>query len=175
MTSQEIVNFLNSVEFQKAVFPYKIAFIIISIIFLGAIIYFMLRQQYLVQDKVRPVFNFLTFRGYKKGEKGRQKKWQKILKLLEKDIDSEYKLAVIETSDMFSDIFKRLGYDGRSVLEQLSILPKEMVSEGSINLLRDLAVLRDNIVADPNYKINLKEVKKNILSCEAVLKELGII
>lgn len=173
MTPEQIINFLNSLEFQKAILPYKIAFILISIIFLAAIIYFMLKQNYLVAEKGRAIIDFLTFRGYKKGEKQSKKKWQKILKLLEKDIEPEYKLAVLELTEMFSEIFKKMGYDAENLSEQLNILPKETIS--NMEALKKISTLRDNIVFDPNYRLNLKETKKDILNCEPILKELEMI
>ncbi len=56
---KEIFNYLVSPELQKSIFSLKIVFIIISVLFLGLIIYFLSKSEYLNWKFLFGLKNFL--------------------------------------------------------------------------------------------------------------------
>jgi len=170
MNLDEIISYLFSSEFQNFLLPFKIVFIVIALIFLIAIIFFVAKQELLFAEKKTKFLDFFTFKGFKK-EKGISEKWKEICRLLEKNLEPEYKLALVETDSLFFEIFQKMGYSGKNLAEQLNYIQKDAV----VNLeeIKKLPELRNSIVYDPDYKLNL-EVTKNILkSCQEALKNLG--
>ena len=116
------------------------------------------------------IYSFFTFRSM--GEKKIVRQWKKILRRLETGLESEYKLAVIEADSFFDDVLKNMGYEGESLGERLDKIPATLLP--NLEALRQAHQVRNNVVHDPDYKLELEEAKKAISVYEKFLVDLGV-
>lgn len=149
----------------------KIVFLGLPLFFLIFIIYFVVKTAWI---KHRFLFNAVEFFTYKPyGVKKAGKQWDKTKKRLESGLDSEYKLAIIEADSMLDDVLKRIGHKGETLGERLKQLTPDLLS--SINDVWEAHKIRNNIVHDPDYKLNSGEARKALEIYEKTLSELGAI
>ena len=97
-----------------------------------------------------------TSRAYKFGEYSR--KWRKIIARLEKKSESEAKLAILEADTLLDEVLKKSGYPGETLGEKL-----EKITEGTLPNLEDLKKVRqvrENIISDPAYKLEINKAKE---------------
>jgi len=151
-----IFNLINSSQLQERVLVFKIIFIIISVIFLGFIIYFSLKTTYLRLLFVEDMENSLSWKDY--GQSKVLKKWKKIKKRLKKDNHFEHKLALVEAAKLLEDILKKMGKNEISLADKLREL--------------EIHNIYEEIAKDPNYKLTKVEAEEIIEILEKSLKEL---
>ncbi len=145
----------------------KIVFIIISLaLFVGAIILLFkatwLKRRYL--DNAQDLADYKS-----SGAKKIFKEWQKITKRLETDIEAEYKLAIIEADGLFDAILTKMGYSGDTMDEKLKKIEAPVLP----NIIGILGAhkIRDNIIHDPDYKLDLEKAKEMIGVYEQALRD----
>lgn len=177
------MNFLNSVdlksiiayfvsdELQEKLLFVRLAFMVVFLILIGAMIFLMAKTSYLKWLFLQDVVQFLTMRPF--GAKKISKQWGKILNRLEAGTESDYKLAVIESDDMLDASLKRLGYDGATLEEKLGKLTSATLP--NIKQLYELHRLRNNIVHDPDYILSLDETKKALDAFTQAFRDLQIL
>ena len=180
-----LLNFIDSVSIDfKTIFYYifsaglqerlifvQLAFIIISIILTGLIIFTLSRTHYLQWLFVEDIVQFFTMRPF--GAKKITKQWNKVLDYLKAGSESEYKLAVIEADDMLDAVLKRLGYTGETFEEKLGKLTSATLP--NIKQLYEIHQLRNNIVHDPDYRLTLDEAKKSLNVYSQAFQDLQIL
>lgn len=168
---KEIISFLINPPFSNLILVIKIIFLVISSFLFGFIIYLLLKTSWLNYRYTQDIKEFLNYKSV--GAPKLVKQWLKIKERLETNLESEFKLAVIEADTLLDDILKKMGYVGDTLEEKLekvsiNILPsKEKIKEAH--------KLRDNIVYDPDFSLSLEEVKKIISVYETALTELNVI
>lgn len=133
----------------------KIISVVISLLFIGGIIYFLLRTEWLKRLISKDLVEFLNFKPY--GIKTIPKTWDKIFKRLEGGIESETKLAVIEADDLLNNVLERMGYTGDSLGERLRRLDEDTLP--NINEVLEVHKIKDNIVHDPTYRLNFGQTR----------------
>ena len=151
-----IFDVINSSQLQERVLVFKIIFIVISVIFLGFIIYFSLRTTYLRLLFIEDMENSLSWKDY--GQSKVLKKWKKIKKRLKKDNHFEHKLALVEAAKLLEDILKKMGKNEISLADKLREL--------------EIHNIYEEIAKDPNYKLTKVEAEEIIEILEKSLKEL---
>lgn len=166
-----IISFLTSVEIQEKLFPVKVAFLAVSGIFIAIIIFIFLTSHYLQWLFMQDFWEFLTRRPF--GAKRITGRWKKILKRLEAETESEYKLAVIEADSMLDSSLKRMGYAGQNLEERLDKLTSATLP--NIEEVRGAHRTRNNIVHDPDYRLSLDETKKTIDIYDRAFRALQIL
>ena len=171
MAPQEIIAYLNSPEVQGLLLPFKIIFILLSIFFAGAIFYFIYKTPEEVFNERQKYSDLLFFNNFKKASDTKFKKtWKKACQLLKNDLEPEYKMAVLDVYALFSDFLAERDWRGENLAAQLDSAQSDkdfMFDRG--NLLR-LSNLRENIVADKNYRLDMKEVKNLFADIEKDIK-----
>jgi len=95
---KDIIDFILNPNFQGYWLYFKPLFIIISFIFLTAIIWFLLTTTWLKRKAIESATEFVTYKPL--GVKRTPREWVKIIKKLESEKESEYKLAVIEADGL---------------------------------------------------------------------------
>src|SRR3989344_3736055 len=148
----------------------KIVFIVISLaLFVGAIILLFkatwIKRRYFDNVKVMADYKF-------SGAKKIFKEWQKITKRLETDIEAEYKLAIIEADGLFDAILAKMGYGGDVTDEKLKKIEPAVLA--NINDISGAHKIRDNIIYDPDYKLDLEKAKEMIGIYEQALRDLEV-
>src|SRR3989344_1917682 len=165
------VSFLNSSELHSLLFPPKIVFLAISVIFVVVVIFVLLRTHYLQWLFIQDVVEFFTRRPY--GAKRVTGDWNKVLRRLETGVESEYKLAIIEADNLMDNSLKRLGYSGATLGERLQKLTPTAVP--NIGQVLESHKIRDSVVHDPDYRLSLDEAKKTLDAYSQAFKDLQIL
>ena len=134
----------------------KIIFTIISFCFLFGIVYFLLKTEWFKRFFLQDLVEFLTFKPYEMRKV--PKIWEKIIKRLEKGVESELKLAVIEADDLLKDVLERVGYSGETLGEKLKQLSKATLP--NLDEVWEVHQIRSNIAHDPTYRLNFVQAQK---------------
>lgn len=168
MNLEQIISFILNPTFTGWLLFIKILFIFISLLFLGVIIFTLFKSEWLKRIILWDLQEFLTYRPF--GVSKVVGKWQKIKKRLETGIESEAKLAIIEADTMLDTILARMGFGGTTLGERLERLTA--VSLPNIEEVKQAHKIRNNIIHDPTYKLDLEEAKKIISAYEKALTDL---
>ena len=171
MDLNKIISFLVSAQIQQNLLPVKIVFFAISAFFLGMIMFILLRTHYLQWLFIQDMVEFFTVKTY--GTKRITKQWQSVLKRLDTGLESEYKLAVIEADRMLDGSLKKMGYAGSNLEERLTKLTSITLS--NIEEVQRAHQARNNILHDPDYKLELTEAKKIMNIYEEAFRSLQIL
>jgi len=170
---KEFYNLIASPQFQEKLLPIKIVFGIFLAIFISIIVFILLKSDFLVQ--MWGSWALLAkniFVPKNELEKKNFKKWQKIKKRLEKNMETEYKLAAIEAYEMLDKNFKKMGYQGESLEERVRKFTPEEVSNLE-EVLESIQICAD-IIHDPDYKLSKEKAQEIIANFEKVLIDLEV-
>ena len=151
-----IFDVISSSQLQERVLVFKIIFIVISVIFLGFIIYFSLKTTYFRLLLIEDMENSLSWKDY--GQSKVLKRWKRIKKRLKKDNHLEHKLALVEAAKLLEDILKKMGKSEISLADKLREL--------------EIHNIYEEIAEDPDYKLTRVEAEEVIGILEKSLKEL---
>jgi len=88
-------------------------------------------------------------------------------------LESEAKLALIEADALLDETLKRLGYPGESLGERLEKLTVDILP--NLEEIQKIHKIRNNIIHDPTYKLNLEEAKKALVIYEKALINLDVL
>lgn len=164
----EIIQFIISPQLTGWLLVFKIFFIVFSLILVGFIIFVLVKTTWLKRLIIWDLQEFLTYRPF--GLRKIEKEWQKIKGRLESEMESEWKLAIIEADKIMDDILNRMGFGGVSLGERLGKLTA--VSLPNIEEVRQVHEIRNNIIHDPTYRLSLEEAKRVITIYEKALTDL---
>ena len=165
------LSYINSSHLQAVLLPLKIFSILVSLFFIVAIIIILIKTHYL--DLVffqswNDFFNYNVTRSKK-----RVKVWTEVKKRLEGGQESEYKLAILEADGMLDDVLKKMGYIGDTLDERLDKLNSEIIP--NLEQLKEARRTRDDILHDPDFRLNQERSQKVIETYEQALKYLEAI
>ncbi len=146
----------------------RIIFGVISFFFLLAIFFFLTHTTWIKVNFWQDWMEFLTYRPL--GVKKITKTWKKITRRIETGLEFECKLAIVETDDLLNDILKKMGYSGETLPDKLNKLTS--VSLPNLDQVREVHKIRNNIVHDPDYQLNIEEARKTLAIYEQALQDL---
>ncbi len=169
--AQEIISFITSPELQQELFPAKVVFIFFSVLFLVGIVYLLIDSTYLKEHFWYDVVEFLSWKPY--GFIKIMKKWNQIRSRIEEGTESEYKLAIIEADDFLNEMLERKGYKGETLEERLDKAEKEQVPNRQ-EIIK-VHEIRNSVVYDPDFKLNLEQARKTIDIYEDAIRNLGML
>ena len=168
MNIEQIISFILNPTFSGWLLFFKILFIVFSLLFLGFIIFALFKTSWLKRMIIWDAQEFLTYRPF--GVSKVVGKWQQIKKRLETGIESEAKLSIIEADKILDDTLKRMEFGGASLGERL-----ERLTAASLPNIEEVKLahkIRNNIIHDPTYRLDLEEAKKVISAYEKALTDL---
>ncbi len=167
----KILRYLISPDLQKNLFLVKIVFMVISVFFLFAIVYLLIKSDYLGWRVIYAARNFLSPKATIKRKI--ERKWEKVKNELEKaKTDVQWKIALIDGLDVFNNGLHNAGFVGKSLREKV-----EKITAGQIPALDELKQvlpLCENLIVDPGYYISKKNAEKIIDIFEKILKKLEV-
>ena len=166
---KDFIYFISSPNLQDMLFPVKLVFVFFTIFFLSAIIYFMMNSSYLKYQFFEDVTEFVSYQAY--GLREIANRWKKIKKRVESGAESEYKLALIEADDFLSEMLEERGFTGKTFEELVSNAGKIVLPNS--NEILSAHEIRNTVVYDPEYKIDLDQVRKILAIYEASTKNIG--
>jgi len=166
---KDFIYFISSPALQETLFPVKLVFAFFTMFFLAAVVYFMMNSSYIRYQFWEDVTEFISWQAY--GLREIANRWKRIQKRVESGAESEYKLALIEADDFLSEMLDERGFKGKNFEELIMnagnvMLPnfKEILSAHEI---------RNSIVYNPDYKIDINQVKKLLTVYEEATKNIG--
>jgi hypothetical protein len=165
---RDIMNIILFPGSWKWYLPLKIVFFVFTLGLIIAIVYFLLKTNWLKMAVLQDFVEFFTFRPF--GVKKIERDWNKTVARLNLGLESEYKLALIEADSMMDDILKRMGFTGETLGERLNKLTSATIS--NIEDIKKCHQTRNNIVHDPNYKLSLDVAKQTLASYEKAFRSL---
>ena len=166
--AEEIIYFLMNPDFSSWLFALKIVFIGAGVAFIVGIIIILFRTEWMKRLIIQDVVEFSTYKMM--GARKLVKNWEKITDRLKTANEGEYKLAVIEADHIFEDILKRLGYAGETFGDKLKSAGPTLVP--NMDEINEVHQIRDKIVYDPDYRLELDEAKKILQVYEEGLRNL---
>ncbi|OGZ64692.1 MAG: hypothetical protein A3A98_01715 [Candidatus Staskawiczbacteria bacterium RIFCSPLOWO2_01_FULL_40_39] len=166
----DFIYFISSPKIQEELFPIKLVFIFFTIFFLGAVIWFYMNSSYLTYKFSQDVTEFLSWQAY--GLKEVNKRWKKIMKRMETDLEPEYKIAVIEADDLLYQMLDERGYEGETFEELAKNASKKM----SVNVedILEAHTVRNSIVYNPDFKLDAETARKMLLNYENAIKNIAV-
>ena len=164
-----LLDFITSPSFEGSLLTLKILFIAFSSFLAVFIISLILRTSFMRHLILEDFFEFFTYRSV--GARKLLKQWQKTKGRLETGLESEYKLAVIEADSTLDEILKKMGYSGETLGERLKQISPAVLP--NVEELLEAHKIRNNIVHDPDYRLDLDGARKTISICEKTLIDLG--
>ncbi len=165
----ELINLsLNSPTTQFLIFWVKVFSPIVFLFFLGVIIFSLKKSSFIRMGFWQDFVELMNQKAYGVGKV--EKKWLVITKRLETPNAADWKLAVIEAESLIEEILARMGFSGESFGDRLKKMDKSQLP--SLNDLTQAHQIRQNIIHDPDYRLEIDQVVKTIAIYERALKEL---
>ena len=165
---QDFIYFISSPIIQENLFPVKLVFIFFTILLFSAVMYFYVNSSYLQNHFLQDTVEFLSWQPY--GLMQINKRWQKISKIAESGNEKDYKLAIIEADDFLYKMLEDRGYDGETFEELIENAEKKILPS-SLDIL-SAHKLRNSIVYDSDYKLNIEMAKKALTDYEKSVKNI---
>lgn len=164
---KDFVYFISSPDIQSELLPIKVVFILFTILFLWAIIYFYINSSYIYYHYLQGFGDFAH--NQQGGAYEANKRWKKIVKKTEDNSESGYKLAIVEADDLMHEILEDKGLEGENF--------EELINSGkkTIPNFEDILsghIIRNSIVYDPDYKLDIELAKKVLNSYEKAIKKV---
>lgn len=163
-----ILSYINSLELQWLLPLLKPVFVVFGLFLLIIILYFLATTEFLRLKFFQDWIEFFTHQPY--GLRKAARAWQKIMKKLETANESEYKLLVIEADEMLDDILEKAGFSGQTLDERLKKLSEGILS--NIDEIQEAHKIRNRIIHDPDYRLDLDQTKKALTAYEQALYDL---
>ncbi len=142
--------------------------IVLSILFFLGIVFFLSGTEWLKLSLLEPTAEFFKNKPYK--SKKFLKQWNAILDRLKTGNELEFKLAVIEADSLLEKILDKMQFEGETVRDKLSKVPKAII--GEIKDIEKAQGIRDSVVHDPDYQLSLEQAKEVLNIYEKILKQL---
>lgn len=101
-----------------------------------------------------------------------QEKWKKINSLIKKGGENNLKIALIEADNLFDSVLKSMGFGGNSLGERLKVASYRYPE---LKKIWEAHKIRNQIVHEPEFELNLKKAKKALEIFKKGLKNLGAI
>jgi len=166
MTTNDVIQLIENKELLDFFRPFKVVFILLSLLFLFAIVYYYIKQRVILNDVVRRTKDFLSFQRFTP-PRSFSSRCKEISNMLDK---GDYRRAVLRMEELFHELLKRFNYAGRTF--------KEMLEDPSVpdgENLKRLAEIADELKKDRHHSINPEELEKLFDSFEETLKKFGVI
>jgi hypothetical protein len=161
-----ILQFLESSELSDFLFPFKVLFIIISIAFIFAILYYYIKAGFLTATTKRRINDFLSFQKFD-SKKILTQRAKKISTFLNK---RDYKRAILMMEELLIDALKDKGVKGDNLYKMI-----ENSSIADIGEIKNVYTIAEEIKEGQGYILNMEELQKLFDACEEALRRLEII
>lgn len=168
---EAVLAFLLSDDLQFKLLAVKIAFMAASAALVGLIIFLMSKTHYWDWLYLQDVNQFFTMRSF--GGKKISRQWVKTLERLEKGLEPDYKLAVIEADELLDSSLKKMGYEGQTLEERLGKIPSTTLP--NVDQVTEVHSLRNSIVHDPNFRLTADQAKDAMNVYEQAFRNLQIL
>lgn len=167
---KEFIYFISSSDLQDTLLPVKLVFVGFTLLFLAAVIYFMLNSSWMQYKFLEDTTEFFSWQAY--GTKQIEKRWHKIKNRIEFGSEPEYKLAVIEAEDFLNEVLEERGFESEKFDENIR-KAERLIGPITRDIL-SAHEIRNAIVFDPGYKLTAEEAKKVLEIYESAINRIGL-
>ncbi len=165
---KKFIYFISSPELQHDLLPVKLVFIAFTIFFFVAVIYFYMNSSYLKYKFLEDTVELMSWQPY--AVRQVSKRLQKILDRVENGDENEYKLAIVEADELLYKTMEDKGYEGETFEEVLENAKNKITP--SYQEVLSAHNLRNSIVYEPDYKLDLETTKRILDIYEKAIKNL---
>lgn len=166
----EILFKINSPELQAKLLWVKIPFFLVITLFIVIIIISITRTAYLRLSIYGDAMEVLTYRPF--GFPKMRNQWRKIMRRLDTGTVAEYKLAIIESDTLLDQMLKKMRLAGDNMDERLQSITPLMIS--NVEDLKNAHQVRNSIVFEPDYKLNLQETRRVLAVYQKTFESLDL-
>ena len=167
---RDFIFFISSSQIQDMLFPVKLVFVTFAMFFLAAVVYFMVNSSWLQYKFLEDVTEFFSWQSY--GLRQISKRWSGIKKRIDLGSETELKLALIEAEDFLKEVLEDVGFEEKDFEE--SVRKAGRLISPILDDIMKAHELRNFIVYDPDYKLNLEQAKKMLGVYESAINTIGI-
>jgi DNA polymerase III delta prime subunit len=164
----QISLYYNSPELAQFISVLKIVSVALSIFLLFAVVVLIIKLRKGIEKSVEMAAESMFFPDSFKEKMS--KDWQSVLDKLKVEDENSYKLAIIEADKILDDILKRIGYQGEDMGERLKQINRDQM--GNIDEVWQAHKLRNQIVHQPNFRLNRGQTKRAIEAYQRALENL---
>ena len=168
MTIDQFIAYIFSPGLQEELFLVKVVFIFFSVIFFAAVMFLLFTSSYLKQQFWQDTTDFFAWKAY--GLRKVIRRWKKIQKRIDTGSEAEYKLAIIEADDFLDEILENKGYPGKDFEERVKQV--EIIQLPNLEEILEAHILRNSIVYDPDYRLDLDQAKRILEIYERGIKNI---
>lgn len=165
---QDFFTFITSAQLQDEFILVKPFFIFFASVFFISIIYFYIKSSYLMNNVFFNLSSFLNQKPYAINRV--TKRWEGIEGRIKTNSESEYKLAIIEADNFFSEVLERQGFAGKTFEEKAKQL--EDIKTTEIGEVLEAHKIRNSVMYDPDFKLDINKAKKILSTYEKTIKDI---
>jgi len=167
MKLEDFLLFFQSDLFQETIFVIKILSFIAIFIFISAIIWGLKKSSWLYWHITADSRDFWRGSPFP-FKKEAQKRWRKVKKKLASKKESNWKLAVIEATEIVEEVLVRMGYKAETLRKRLDLATPAQIP--NLKEMKKVASIYEKVISDPDYKLEKKNAEKLIEVFEKFLR-----
>jgi len=164
----DFMHFLSSPELQGEFLIIKVIFIALSIALLAAVLWFYFNSTYIKYQFLQDTVEFLSWQPY--GLRQVSRTWEKIVERTEDGAESDFKMAILEADEFLLSMLEERGYKGEKFEELLESASTKI--SPSIEQIRQAHTVRNSIVYDVNYKLDMATARRVLADYEKAVKNI---
>jgi hypothetical protein len=169
--SEETYYFIIDPEFEGWLLIARNAFLFVSGILLLLLVILLVVSGWIRNRYTEDLYEATSYKPF--GVKQSAKEWKRISARIKSGEESDHKLALIEADDLLEERLRAMGYKGGKMQDLLSQVPGTILP--NVEEVIRVHQLRNNIVHDPDYKLDPEEASEAISIFERALQELGAV
>ena len=164
----QISLYYGSPELARFISILKVVSVALSVFLLFAVVVLVVKLRKSIEKSVEMAAESVFFSDSFKEKMS--KDWQSVLDKLKVEDENSYKLAIIEADKILNDILERIGYQGKDMGERLKQINRDQI--GNIDEIWQAHKLRNQIVHQPNFRLNRGQTKRAIEAYQRALENL---
>jgi len=168
-----ISGMLNNIGafFAQYLLIFKLISFFISMGLLALIVFFLMHTE----TVSGPIDHFSDVLGFRDISRSRAiKAWKQIKEKLGSGDKKQWKQAVVEADAIFDEALRISGYNGKDFNERLEAADHVRFFNISVEEIKEAHRLKDRIVSDPDFSIELNEAEVIVRMYKSACQELSL-
>lgn len=167
---KDFMDYFTSSDLQNSLLPIKIFCIIFTLLFLYFVIYFYIKSSYIRYHYSQNVTDLVSAQA--NGPTGQlNSRLRSLIEKAESSNEKDLKYTIIQADDLLQDVLKQRGYKGEDFNDLINQVEESIISNRE-EIIRDHEI-RNEIVYNLDYKLDLKEAKKILTDYDSAIRNLS--
>ena len=167
--ARDFISFISSNQIQDVLLVPKIIFILFTVFFFCAVMYFYINSSYLQYQFLQDATEFFSWQPY--GLRDITRRWNYIMKKTESGLESDFKLAVVEADDFLYQTLDEAGYKGETFEELVASTGKKMLP--NLDEIIQAHLVRNAIVHTADYALNIENARRILSLYESAVRNIS--